>query len=101
MSKARDRTRILMDTSWIHFHCAMTGTSCIFILRHETWRNEQGAKEREEKLSDPQGPIRGWGRDWKGTPVIRDMESVTLGEVASGAGGTEYQDCQSGNTFLR
>ena len=25
-SEARDRTRILMDTSWIHFHCAMTGT---------------------------------------------------------------------------
>ena len=25
LSKARDQTCILMDTSWIHFHCAMTG----------------------------------------------------------------------------
>ena len=23
LSKARDRTHILVDTSWIHFHCAM------------------------------------------------------------------------------
>jgi len=26
LSKARDRTRNLMVSSWIHFHCAMTGT---------------------------------------------------------------------------
>ena len=26
LRKARDRTRILMDTSWICFHCAMMGT---------------------------------------------------------------------------
>ena len=26
LSEARDRTRILMDTSQIHFHCASTGT---------------------------------------------------------------------------
>ena len=26
LSEARDRTRILMDTSWIHFRCATWGT---------------------------------------------------------------------------
>ena len=26
LSEARDQIRILMDTSWIHFHCATTGT---------------------------------------------------------------------------
>ena len=26
LSKARDQTRILMDTSWIRFHCATMGT---------------------------------------------------------------------------
>ena len=26
LSEARDRTRILMDTSWICFHCATMGT---------------------------------------------------------------------------
>ena len=26
LSKARDQTRILMDTSWIHFHCTTMGT---------------------------------------------------------------------------
>ena len=40
LSKARDQTRILMDTSWIHFCCATVGTQkskllkfmiCIFI----------------------------------------------------------------------
>ena len=25
-SKARERTRVLMDTSWLQFHCAKTGT---------------------------------------------------------------------------
>ena len=34
LSKARDRTHILMDTSWIHFCCATTGTlrGAIFYL---------------------------------------------------------------------
>ena len=26
LSEASDQTRILMDTSWIHFRCAITGT---------------------------------------------------------------------------
>ena len=37
LSEARDRTHILMDTSWIHFHCTTTGTpsflwDCSFCL---------------------------------------------------------------------
>ena len=32
LSEARDRTRILMDTSWIRFRCAMTGTLQILLL---------------------------------------------------------------------
>ena len=30
LRKASDRTCILMDTSWIHFHCATTGTLMLF-----------------------------------------------------------------------
>ena len=30
LSKARDGTRILMDTSWIHFYCATMGTPILF-----------------------------------------------------------------------
>ena len=26
LNESRDRTRIFMDTSWIHFHCATMGT---------------------------------------------------------------------------
>ena len=26
LSEAEDQTQVLMDTSWIHFHCATTGT---------------------------------------------------------------------------
>ena len=32
LSKARDRTRIFMDTSWIHFCCATTGTPGYYIF---------------------------------------------------------------------
>ena len=30
LSKARDRTHILLDTSWIHFHCATMGTPPLY-----------------------------------------------------------------------
>ena len=36
--EARDRTCILMDTRWIHFHCATTGTPSIVIFKFETWK---------------------------------------------------------------
>ena len=32
MSEARDQTRILMDTSWICFYCAMIGMPAFFHL---------------------------------------------------------------------
>ena len=32
LSKARDQTHILMDTGWIHFHCATMGTPTILFL---------------------------------------------------------------------
>ena len=30
--EARDQTWVLMDTSWVHFHCATTGTPCVWIF---------------------------------------------------------------------
>ena len=35
LSKGRDRTRVLMDTSQIHFHCATMGTPTSFFLFEE------------------------------------------------------------------
>ena len=32
LNKARDQTRILMDTSQIHFHCTTMGTPKVFII---------------------------------------------------------------------
>ena len=32
LSEARDQTRILMDTSQIHFHCTTTGTPSVLIF---------------------------------------------------------------------
>ena len=31
LNEASDRTRVLMDSSWIHFHCATTGIPIIII----------------------------------------------------------------------
>ena len=36
LSEARDRTRILMDTSGICFHCATTGTPSLSFKNKET-----------------------------------------------------------------
>ena len=36
LSEARDQTRILVDTSWIHFHCTTTGTPPEFFFKLET-----------------------------------------------------------------
>lgn len=50
LSKARDQTRILMDPSWIHFCCAMTGIlqtiSFFKKLQNFTWREMQEKHER-------------------------------------------------------
>ena len=35
LSKARDRTHILVDTSWIHFYCTTTGTP--YFVLHDTF----------------------------------------------------------------
>ena len=35
LSRARDRTCILMDTSWVCFCCATMGTPCIIFLKKE------------------------------------------------------------------
>ena len=32
LSKARDQTHILMDTTQVHYHCATTGTSVPLLL---------------------------------------------------------------------
>ena len=33
LSEAREQTGILMDTSWVHFHCTTTGTPIYGVLR--------------------------------------------------------------------
>ena len=38
LSKARDRTYILMDTCWVHYHCTTTGTPPRYILNE--WAEE-------------------------------------------------------------
>jgi len=37
LTEARDRTRILIDVSWIHFHCAATGTPINQMLNRAPW----------------------------------------------------------------
>ena len=34
LSEVRDQTCILMDTSWIHFHCTTMGNPCLFDNGH-------------------------------------------------------------------
>ena len=54
LSKARDRTRILIDISWLHVHCATMGTprsstyNCLF---HETNPEELNRGLRSSWLS--------------------------------------------------
>ena len=47
LSKAKDRTHILMDTSWIHFCCATTGT-----LQKQSWKRKTELEELGSLTSD-------------------------------------------------
>ena len=46
LSEARDQTCTLMDPSWIHFHCATTGTLGCFCIRSSVGGSSQSGIPR-------------------------------------------------------
>ena len=51
--RSRDRTCSLMDTRWIRFYCATTGTPFYFVFRAQPWHMEVPGLGVESKLQLP------------------------------------------------
>ena len=68
LSKARDQTRILMDTIWLHIRCATTGTPKWLICLQQLTKISVTAKPSERATGQflLAAAMEGWGRGWMG-----------------------------------